>query len=70
MKYEGSYTVEAAWIVSMTVIIILFSIQLGFQMYQQTARFIENKCELSEIDIVKQFRTIAFGKELYEEIME
>lgn len=64
MRCKGSYTVEAAWIMTITVLMIFAAIRLGFQIYEEALEYIEHQCMPHDIDYVEWFRRISLGKDL------
>lgn len=64
LRLKGSYTVEAAWIISFCLIIIGASIMLAFDIYYETFRYIEQTIP-EDIDVVERFRIYSKGAELF-----
>ena len=54
MKLKGVYTVEASFVVSITLILIGAAISLGYQVFSDAAKYVVR--EESEFDAVEAFR--------------
>lgn len=65
MKWEGSYTVEAAWIMAVSLGILTALILLGYQLFYESLLIADSMGEM--VDMVRWFRNGAvlsdfFGK--------
>ncbi len=64
MKRKGSYTVEATWIVSITIFVVFLTISISFQLYERGLAYLMQQCQVKEMDTVTIFREISFGKDI------
>ena len=67
-QHKGSYTVEAAGVMSMVILIIGMALTLSFQVYAEAATEIEKN--VSDIDTLNRFRLSKTGQEIIEDIAE
>lgn len=65
LRVKGSLTVEAAWIVSLCLIIIGLSITISFKMYSESLAYI-NETTPKEMDPVERFRLFHQGKVIFD----
>lgn len=64
LKLKGSYTVEAAWIISFCMIIVGASIMLAFDIYYEAFSYAAQTIP-EDIDIVERFKIYSLGAELF-----
>lgn len=55
-KVQGSYTVEAAWIVSISLTVIMSALMLSFSVYHKALEEVEMRNKMSEVSAVELFR--------------
>ncbi|MBP7058915.1 MAG: hypothetical protein KBA87_00615 [Lachnospiraceae bacterium] len=67
-QHKGSYTVEAAGVMSMILVIIGMALTLSFQVYSEAATEIEKN--VSDIDTLNRFRLSKTGQEIIEDVSE
>lgn len=67
-QHKGSYTVEAAGVMSMILVIIGMALTLSFQVYSEAATEIEKN--VSDIDTLNIFRLSKTGQEIIEDVSE
>ena len=61
-QHKGSYTVEAAGVMSMILVIIGMVLTLSFQVYSEAAT--EKEKNVSDIDTLNRFRLSKTGQEI------
>lgn len=61
MYLKASYTVEGSVIISLCIIVIGMCILLGFDIYKESIRYIENN-PVETFDVVAAFREINAGQ--------
>lgn len=66
---QGSYTLEAAWIMSIVLSVLCAGILLGYHIFHQELSYIREPAEeLDAADLFRQRELLEQGKKLLEEI--
>ncbi len=63
MRVGASYTVEAAWVISICMLIMGSAIILSFRIYDNTLSYVK-ETSAAEFDAALRFREIDAGKDL------
>lgn len=69
MKAKASYTVEAALIMPMVILIVALVINTGIAMHQETITTITECLAITPIDTVKRVRLLWLCEDVQEEIV-
>lgn len=62
MYLKASYTVEAAFIMGICLLVIMVCLILGFTIYHETIEYMDATV-VEDFDIVERFRQIHMGKD-------
>lgn len=62
-RQKASFSVEAAWVFGISVIIIYAVIAFSFTLYRETYDFVE-ETKVDELDAVKTFRLVQMGEDV------
>lgn len=62
---KAAFTVEASFVMGIGLIIILTVCLLSFNMYHESINYMEENT-VSEIDVVRRFKSFQIGKEITE----
>lgn len=54
--WRGSYTVEAAWILSISLSLMMAAMLLGFSLYRETLKSVSLENDMAAISAVSLFR--------------
>lgn len=63
---KASFTVEAALIMPVVIVLLVFILHLTIGLYENVSEAAENIIKIEELDSVKLFRGLSGGKELME----
>ncbi|MBQ9022922.1 MAG: hypothetical protein IJ108_03275 [Eubacterium sp.] len=63
---RASFTVEAAMIMPVVIILLIFMLHLTIGLYENVSEAAENITSVEKLDSVKTFRGLSTGKELME----
>lgn len=65
-RLKASFTVEAALIMPVVIVLLVFLLHLTIGLYENVSEVAENITRIEELDSVKLFRGLSTGKELME----
>ena len=65
-KVRASFTVEAAMIMPVVIVLLVFMLHLTIGLYENVSEAAENITKVEKLDSVKTFRGLSAGKELME----
>ena len=61
---KASFSVEAAWIFGISLLLIYVTIALSFHLYKQSKDYVDGTTP-KEFDAVKTFRLVQMGEDLF-----
>lgn len=62
-QVRAAYTVEAALVMGICLVMVLTCIMLAFKIYSESTEYI-SQTEVSEMDVVEKFRLFQMGKDV------
>lgn len=67
MRCKAVYTVEAAWVMTVCISVVMASILLSFHIYEETLQDLHANTK-TVVDAASRFRQVQLGKELVNQI--
>lgn len=67
---RASFTIEAAFLMPIIIILLAWTIQLTIGLYEKTSETAENIRQVEELDTVSQFRNFSAASDLLEKYLD